>query len=193
MTINRRTFLGALALLLANRKNVFASSSTNELSEFQKLLNLSINSKSEIDIELNNAINTQLSNNWKGYIFEANQWYGYDRKALIPIYLKTSHGKIIDFTLLCFEKTDTEWLSLPSLSSFHVEGILNISDSIPKNEIRGAVLPIQSKKFVPYGYETESGKFIIKTICNHENNQVHYKIETHQLSIERSITSLKLR
>lgn len=120
MTIKRRTFLGALALLLTNRKNAFAGTSTNELREFQKLLNLNINSKKEIDRELNEAINTQLNNNWKGFSFEGNQWYSYDRKAFMPVYLKTSHGKIIDFTLLCFEKTDNGWVSLPSLSSFHI-------------------------------------------------------------------------
>lgn len=193
MTIKRRTFLGALALLLTNRKNVFASTSTNELSEFQKLLNLELQPINELADALMNEINNQLSCSWKGYSVETKHCFGVANKILIPIHLKTLNNSTIDYALLCFENIDNQWIKLSSLSSFHIESIIEASKVLPKYDFAKAVLPIYSKANTPNEFRTELGNFNLKMICSHERSQINFKIEIPTMAIERSIDSKTLR
>lgn len=187
MIIKRRTFLGVFALLLANRKKAFSSTTNNELSEFQKLLNLELRPINNLADDLMAEVHSQLNSSWKGYSIENKHCFSIGNKVLIPINLKTLNHIKIDTALLCFEKIENQWVKLNPLSSFHIESIIEAGKVLLIHNFSEAVLPIHTKDFIPFGYQTELGVFTLKMMSSHDKNKIHFKVKTLTDTIEQTI------
>jgi hypothetical protein len=177
--MKRRTFIKSSVLISAMSIETFASPKTNSsaqlLSDFLKTFDTKSQHFLFAETSLKKSLRKSIQTSWKGFVPNQKKFYLIGQKPLCPIVLKNVNSETIDCAILCFEKIDNQWISLKSLSSFHLEGILKMSAEFSKNELADTFLPRFSNELLPYSFKTAKGEFYLKT--NNQNGEFRTEIK----------------